>query len=97
MVFNGEKLAVLWTGREEGDANTGLFFRTFDRWLAPLQRTVRLSPPEASVLHTQANGGGNGPDMVWDGTEFVVVWADDRIAGQVQPDIYFARGRADCK
>ena len=84
----GDKLALIWVGREPDNANRMVFFRTFDARLRPLQPVTRLTPLEASVVHAH---------MVWDGQSFALVWSDDRREGRILPDIYFAHGRADCK
>ena len=45
LVFNGEKLALAWIGREPGEPNHAIYFRTFDMELNPLQPTTRLNGP----------------------------------------------------
>ena len=88
MVWNGEKLAVVWTGRGPDDLADQVYFRSFDAQLNPLQPPIRLGTSSMSL--TTGNDHPHPVDITWDGREFVVVWADD-IRGFV-----FARGRFDC-
>ena len=95
LVFNGEKLALAWIGREPGEPNHAIYFRTFDMELNPLQPTTRLNGPTARPRE----GGRTSReslDMVWDGQDYVIVWQDER-ADLDEPELYFARGRFDCK
>ena len=88
LMVAGDKLALMWVGREPDITNPMVFFRTFDRRLRPLQPVTRLTPPEANVARAH---------MVWDGQAFALVWADMRVPGVDTPELYFAYGRADCK
>ena len=95
LVFNGEKLALAWIGREPGEPNHAIYFRTFDMELNPLQPTTRLNGPTARPLQGNVNAR-ESLDMVWDGQNYVIVWQDERAALE-EPELYFARGRFDCK
>ena len=86
LVYNGEKLLLLWVGRTLNDATNGVYIRTFDERLNPLQAPTRITSAVSDVVSA---------DIVWDGQRYVMVWTDTRDQGE--PKFYFGAGRFDCK
>jgi len=88
IAWNGEKLAVAWIGQGVNDVDRGVYFRTYDAELNPLQPMVRLSDDDTAIVIS--GNYGRPLSLVWDGTQYVVVWND------ANRGMIFARGRFDC-
>jgi len=85
LVFTGSFFASAWEDRRDGDFE--IYFNRFDgaaKKLAPDLRVTRA--PEFSLR----------PDMVWNGSEFILVW-DDRREGDDSSRIFAQRIDKDGK
>ncbi|MDI7269465.1 MAG: hypothetical protein QME96_15870, partial [Myxococcota bacterium] len=79
--------AAAWTGTEIGvawqddrDGGFEIYFRRFDSSLLPIGGSVRV---------TNAIGTSRVPAVAWSGSEYGIVWEDNRDGGD--HEIYFAR------
>jgi hypothetical protein len=74
---------VVWQDDRDG---------TYDIYGARIDTDGNLLDPDGFPI-SAASGWENSPDVAWDGTNFLVVWSDDR--SLISQDIYGARIASD--
>jgi hypothetical protein len=76
LVWTGSEFAVAWEDARDG--NEEIYFARFDSEGAPIGPNIRVTFDE---------GRSTRPHLLWNGTEYGVIWADDRDGAG---SIYFA-------
>jgi hypothetical protein len=76
--WSGSEYAVVWQDDQSGDFE--IYFKRFDASMAPIGSAVRL---------TSSAGASRVPEIAWNGSEYGVVWEDERNGGD--QEIYFTR------
>ena len=77
LVWTGDGYGVVW--KDDRDGNEEVYFARLDASGAKVSGDMRISYDP---------GASHQPDLAWNGSEFAVVWEDDRNGDW---DLYFAR------
>ncbi len=77
LAWTGEDYGVVWTDNRSG--KSAVYFSRLDDNGIPMV---------VDVLVTDGSGSAGDPNLLWTGTEFAMVWSDNR-RGQLEP--YFTR------